>query len=350
MTDRFKADTLKQFASQLLSASGLAADRADIVADILVEGDLFGHTTHGLALLGPYLNSIKQGTMTLKGEPEALNDRGSTLLWDGRYLPGPWLVVKAIELAQSRLPEQGVVSVAIRCSHHIACLQAYLKAATDRGQLILLLSSDPAVASVSPHGGLDAVYTPNPIAMGIPTDGDPILIDISASTTTNGLTGRLHKEGGRLPGAWVKDNQGQATDDPAVLFAEPPGTIMPLGGLDLGHKGFALGLIVEAMTSALGGFGRADKPNRWGASVFIQLIDPAAFGGLEAFSRESGFLAAACRAARVPAGASAVRLPGEAGLKRRAEQLQMGVALHPGIMDTLMPWADELSIKAPTPS
>ncbi|MCB1809352.1 MAG: Ldh family oxidoreductase, partial [Candidatus Competibacteraceae bacterium] len=63
-----------------------------------------------------------------------------------------------------RLAEHGVVSVAIRRSHHIACLQAYLKAATDRGYLVLLMSSDPAIASVSPHGGLEAVYTPNPIA------------------------------------------------------------------------------------------------------------------------------------------------------------------------------------------
>ena len=349
MNDRFEAAALKQFASRLLNASGLPTERACVVAEILVEGDLFGHTTHGLALLGPYLDSIKQGTMTLTGEPEVINDRGPTLVWDGRYLPGPWLVVKAIELAESRLADHGVVSVAIRRSHHIACLQAYLKAVTDRGRMVLLLSSDSSVASVSPHGGLEAVYTPNPIAVGIPTDHDPILIDISASTTTNGLTGRLHKEGGRLPGPWVKDNQGRASDNPSVLFDDPPGTIMPLGGIDLGHKGFALGLLVEVMTSALAGYGRAENPDRWGASVFVQLLDPQAFGGLEAFTRESGFLAAACRAVRVPKGAPAVRLPGEGGLKRRAEQLQNGVEPHPGIMDTLAQWAEQLNINKPLP-
>lgn len=349
MTTRYEATVLRQFASQLLTAGGLPAERADIVAEILVEGDLFGHDTHGLALLGPYLDSIKQGKMALSEEPAVINDHGGTVVWDGLFLPGPWLVVKAIELAAERLAKHGVVSVAIRRSHHIACLQAYLKAATDRGYLVMLMSSDPAIASVSPHGGLEAVYTPNPIAVGIPTDSDPILIDVSASTTTNGLTGRLHKEGGRLPGAWVKDNQGRATDNPSVLFDEPAGTIMPLGGLDRGHKGFALGLWVEVMTSALAGYGRADKPDRWGASVFVQLIDPNAFGGLDAFTRESGFLAAACRAVRVPEGAPAVRLPGEGGLQRRTEQLQNGVKLHSGIMQTLVQWAEDLNIAVPAP-
>ena len=78
------------------------------------------------------------------------------------------------------------------------------------------------------------------------------------STTTNGLSMRLNKRGERFDGPWVKDAEGEATDDPSVLFAEPAGTVMPMGGLDLGHKGFAMALIVEALTAGLAGYGRAD--------------------------------------------------------------------------------------------
>ena len=81
-----------------------------------------------------------------------------------------------------------------------------------------------------------------------------------------------------MPGKWLVDNRGEATDDPAALKASPPGAILPLGGLDRGHKGFGLGLMVEALTAGLGGYGRADKPTSWGASVFLQMIDPEAFG------------------------------------------------------------------------
>ena len=63
MTARYPALALRAFASQLLRRVGLAADHADDVAAILVEGDLMGHTTHGLALLGPYLKSLEDGTI-----------------------------------------------------------------------------------------------------------------------------------------------------------------------------------------------------------------------------------------------------------------------------------------------
>ena len=132
---------------------------------------------------------------------------------------------------------------------------------------MLLMSSDPATGSVAPHGAIAGRFTPNPIAAGFPTDGLPVLIDISASTTTNGLVSRLNRagKGERLPGPWLVDNRGDASDDPAVFLTDPPGAILPLGGMDLGHKGFGLALLVEALTSALAGHGRADGEKRWGA-------------------------------------------------------------------------------------
>lgn len=349
MIERYSADQLRRFAAELLTRSGLVADRALVVAEVLLEGDLLGHTTHGLQLLGPYLKGVRNGAMTLEGEPEVVRDSGAAMVWEGNYLPGPWLVTRAIEAAQARLAEHPMVSVNIRRSHHIGCLQAYLKRVTDRGQMILLLSSDPSVATVAPHGGLKPVCTPNPIAAGIPTEKDPIWIDISMSTTSNGMTMRLHKKGQRLPHAWLKDADGNPTDDPGVMFGERPGTLLPLGGMDLGYKGFALAMLVEALTSALGGHGRADGPDRWGASVFLQLIDPGAFGGKAQFLRETTWLVESCRQSAVRSGESPVRVPGEHALRRRAEQVKNGVELYPGIMESLEKWAGELSVEPPRP-
>jgi LDH2 family malate/lactate/ureidoglycolate dehydrogenase len=327
----------------------LPSDRAAVVADILVEGDLMGHTTHGLQLLASYLKELEQGGMAVSGEPKVLQDRGAAVTWDGEYLPGPWLVVRAMELAFERIAgAHPVVTVVIRRSHHIACLQAYLKRATDHGHVILLMSSDPSCGSVTPHGGCTPLYTPNPIAAGFPTDGEPILIDISTSTTTNGMTQRLSDAGQRLSHDWLIDNQGRRSSDPAVLFTDPPGAILPLGGLESGHKGFALGLLVEALTASLGGFGRADVPKRWGASVFLQIVDPAAFGGLANFKRESGWLAAACRNAAGLPGGSGVRLPGQRGLAMRREYLANGVELAATIMPLLEPWAGKLGVALPS--
>ena len=278
-----------------------------------------------------------------------MQTNNGALTWDGAFLPGPWLVVEAMEAAFARVPHTPVATIVIRRSSHIACLAAYLKRATDRGYAMLLTCSDPSVASVAPHGAIAPRFTPNPFAAGFPTDGDPILIDISASTTTNGLTGRLYRtdRSARLPGPWLVDSDGKASNDPAVLFADRPGAILPLGGMDLGHKGFALGLIVEALTSALGGHGRANKETNWGANVFLQIIDPGAFGGDAAFRREMGWLADSCRTAPVALDKPPVRIPGQRGLALRARQLEEGVALHPEIAPLLKPFADEAKIALP---
>jgi L-lactate dehydrogenase len=347
--ERFPPAALREFAARLLERAGLPTERARDVADILVEGDLMGHTTHGLQLLGPYLRGLEDGKIVRAGEPEVLADRGATIAWDGHFLPGPWLVLRAMDAAFARIAAHGVVTVAIRRSHHIACLQAYLPRATGRGLVMLLMSSDPATGSVAPHGAIAGRFTPNPIAAGFPTDGLPVLIDISASTTTNGLVSRLNRagKGERLPGPWLVDNRGEPSDDPAVFLTDPPGAILPLGGMDLGHKGFGLALLVEALTSALAGHGRADGETGWGASVFLQLIDPGAFGGRAAFARETGWLARACRTAPVKSGNPPVRLPGERGLKLRERQLVEGVTLHPETMPALLPWARKLDVPAP---
>jgi LDH2 family malate/lactate/ureidoglycolate dehydrogenase len=344
---RHHAAGLFDFAARLLTAMELPPDKAQAVAEILVEGDLLGHDTHGLALLAPYLKELDAGTMEREGQPHVLADAPAAVTWDGRRLPGPWLVLQAMALATERAARCGTGTVVIRRSHHIACLAAYLKRATDRGTLMLLTCSDPNAASVAPFGGLDPVFTPNPIAAGFPTRDAPVLIDISTSATTNGLTNRLHAEGGRLPAQWVIDGHGQPTDDPSALFKEPKGTILPLGGIDSGHKGYGLSLLVEALTGGLAGHGRADSREGWGATVFLQVIDPKAFAGLDAFTRQTGAVTQQCHASRPSKPGTTVRTPGERGLDRARAQRESGVELHPSIMPMLAPWAARLGVPMP---
>jgi LDH2 family malate/lactate/ureidoglycolate dehydrogenase len=346
---RYRAADLIGYATALFAAAGCNGDKPATIAAGLVEADLLGHTTHGLQLAPTYLGELESGGMTARGEPEIVADRGATVTWDGRQLPGVWLAARAVDLAVERAATYGIVTVVIRRSHHIGCLAAFLQRATDRGLMVTIASSDPAVASVAPFGGRKAVFTPDPLAVGIPTDGDPILIDVSASITTNGMAGRLRREGKRFPGPWALDATGRPTDDPATLFASPPGTLLPVGGTDHGHKGYALALMVEALTQGLGGFGRAEQPTQWGASVFVQVIDPAAFGGTEAFRRETGWLATACRDTPPAPGVDVVRVPGQRGLERKRQALAEGVALYPGILEALAPHAAKLGVTPPRP-
>jgi LDH2 family malate/lactate/ureidoglycolate dehydrogenase len=350
MLDRYRPADLAAFAQSLFAKAGCDDDKPAILARCLLEADLMGHTTHGLALAAPYLEEIASGAMTVSGNPGLVSDRGAALCWDGKRLPGVWLLSKAVDLCIERARTHGTATLAIRRSHHAACLAVYLEQATSQGMMVLITSSDPSAASVAPFGALKAVFTPDPIAVGIPTGGDPILIDMSASITTNGLTNRLRGEGKRFPGQWAMTAQGEPTDDPNALFTDPPGTLLPSGGKDHGHKGYGLALTVEALSQGLSGFGRADSPDEWGASLFVQVLDPDAFGGKAAFTHQTGWIAEACRNNPPAPGFTETRLPGSQALRKKRQAMTEGVALHPSIIPALAPWAEKLGIAMPKPS
>ena len=346
---RFRPGELAEFAERLLRAAGLDAEKAATTAELLVEADLLGHDTHGLALLAPYLGEIRAGRLAKSGEPEVLAEAPATALWDGRYLPGLWLTAEAVDVACEKAARFGTATVAIRRSGHIGCLAVFARRAAERGRVVLVASSDPSVATVAPHGGRSAVFTPDPIAVGLPTPGEPILVDISASITTNAMSARLAREGRKGPGPWWIDAEGRPTDDPAVLDTDPPGAILPVGGLDHGHKGTGLALVIEGLTQGLGGFGRVEAPTTWGAAVLVQAWDPALFAGLEAFTRETGWLAERVRATPPRPGVEAVRVPGDRAAARRRAALAEGLTLAPGILEALEREARAAGLALPQP-
>ena len=343
---RYAAAELTRFARALFGAGGLEEDKAEAVAHYLVLADMMGHTTHGLALAGWYMGSLEGGGMTKSGQVETISDRGAAVAWDGRRLPGAWLTSRAVALASDRAMEYGTCTVAIADSHHIGCLAAYLPDATESGLMVQVASSSPTGQHVAPFGGTRAVFTPNPIAYGIPLPGgDPILIDISASITTFNMASRLIREGKRYPHPWVMEPDGTPTDDPEAL--NRGGTLLPAGGLDHGQKGYGMALWGEALTQGLAGRGRVDEPTGTNAAVTVQVWDPQAFGGRDAFLRQMGWLADACRDNPPRPGVDRVRLPGEAALRKVRTAAAEGVELHPGTLDALADIAARLGVTLP---
>lgn len=336
---RFDAAAITAFVRDCLIKCSLPLEPADSVARGLVEADLLGHATHGLALLADYVEEIEEKRMEAQGRPAVLADKGAVATWDARRLPGIWTTDLAIAESAKRAKQFGLGAVALRRSHHIACLAAFLEKPARDGHVVLVFSSDPGESRVAPAGAMSPVLMPDPIAIGIPGSPDPVLIDISTSITTMALTNRAKREGGRMPGPWLIDAAGKPTDDPRVI--DQGGALLPVGGIDHGHKGFGFGLLVEMLTQGLSGYGRVDEPKGWGAAVLVLVFDPAAFGGLDPFLRQADFIAHACRAATPVSAGAPVRLPGQAGLAKKRRALTEGVPINARIGQSL----DELSIK-----
>ncbi len=339
---RIAPQQLERFVERLFLDADVSPEVASVVSRVLVEGDLLGHHTHGVKLAQGYLRDLRSGHA--KGQAASLQivrQSPAAVLYDADYLLGPYCVEQALDFTARAARTFGIGVATIRRSHHIACLAAYLQRYTEQNLIPLVLTSDPAVASVAPHGGLDPVYTPNPLGIGIPTGDKPVLIDVSMSTITNGLVNKTHQAGGQLEHAALIDQDGQPTRDTATFFATPPGAILPLGSLEFGHKGFALGTMVEALTAGLGGFGRKDGVKQWGAAVTVLTFDPAFFGGVDEFKAEMDHFVGACLDSRPREPKRPVRMPGHAGIDRRAKAFEQGLELPEDVLAALRTAANE---------
>jgi L-lactate dehydrogenase len=319
---RYQLAELTRFVVGLFSATGMDPDKAEAVAASLIAADSMGHSTHGLALASWYLDAARSGVMATRGEMRVLNDRGGCITWDGQRLPGSWLISRAIDVALERIEAQGVVTVVIANSHHTGAL------------LVQLVCSAPAARGVAPFGGSEPLLSPNPMSAGIPTEGDPVLLDISASITTLNSARQLLARGERFPAMWAMDASGQPSDDPAAVLSGG-GSLLPTGGFDHGHKGYGMALLAEALTQGLPGYGRADAPTGTTMGIYLQVTDPAAFAGKEAFTRQSQWLVDACHANKPLPGRPRVRMPGEQAMVKKRQSALAGVPLGHGVMASL---------------
>lgn len=344
----YSVAALQGFATALYQAAGMEADKAATVARLQVLTDAMGRRTHGLAMLPLYLAELAKGGMRATGEPEIVKDNGLAAVWDGGYLPGLWLVDRAIAVAMPRAAEHGLAAVAIRRSHHIGCLAALVKQAADRGFVAQLWNSDPAGKRVAPFGGREALFTPNPFAVGYPAADHPVLVDTCASITTTSMTRQKAAAGELFEHEWLLDAEGRPTRDPRVLeHTEPRGSLQLVGGTEYGHKGFGLALTIEALSQGLSGHGRKDAPARWGGNVFLQLIDPAAFAGREAFAEQTDFLAERCRANPPIDPVRPVRMPGDQAAQGIARAAAEGIAIDDATWSALAQCAAHAGVPAP---
>ena len=322
----FTHSQLMKFCTEIFLSLNMDNEKALDTSEILIEADMMKHSTHGVRLLPLYIKDIELGNMKVNGQEKVLKDTGSCLTWDGKLLPGTWLTKKGLKTAAERAQNFGVATVSISNSHHNGALAAYMLPIVNKGLIPIIKSSVPSSATVAPFGGTKALFTPDPMAMAYPTNDSPVIIDISASITTNNMISDKISKNELFDFDCLLTSDGLPTNDPNEV-RNNNGTVMPLGGMEYGHKGYGLALGIEALSQGLSGSGRSKKPKTMNLSTFIQVIDPEAFSGLDFFKKEMSFLAQQCLANPPTNPNRKVRLPGQNALKSRKKSLKEGISL-----------------------
>lgn len=128
-----------------------------------------------------------------------------------------------------------------------------------------------------------------------------------------------------MPDGWIIDAEGNPTNDPATLYARPPGAILPFGGV-VAHKGYGLSLVIEILSGALSGAGVCRPgPTRMGNGMFLECFRIDALQEPEEFYRDVETLIAHVKHTPTQPGFDEILLPGEPELRTRAQRLKDGI-------------------------
>lgn len=351
MPDRIQHQPLLEFVVGLFAANGLSREMAEVVGAGFVEAELLGFRSHGVIKVPTNLRWLQAGETQAAGEPEVLSERLAAANWDGKRLPGHWVMRQALEHAIAKARKQGAYTMTLRRCQHVACLASTLLPAIEARMIVLMMVSSPDEAFVSPFGGSERLFSNNPVALTAPgpATGEsawPILFDVSMAITAGSQVGRAARLGRRLPEAAIKTSGGEVTDDPQALGRG--GSVMPIGGSRHGHKGHALTLMTEVLSQVLGGYGRAETRAESELNcVYLQVLDPAAFCDPTDYQQEIRHLVERVASSRPDDPTQPVRVPGRNAWATRAEQLRDGVELDPGVLALLAPFAEAAGLDLP---
>src|SRR5262249_32893687 len=145
---------------------------------------------------------------------------------------------QAMKLGIDKCARHGVAVIALRNSGHLGRIGDWALMAAQAGKLALHLGNTTGAGIVAAaYGGSERRLSANPIAAGIPmNNAPPMLLDISACTIAEGKIKVALNKGVAVPENCIIDARGQPTTDPKVFYANPPGSILSIGG----HKGYGL--------------------------------------------------------------------------------------------------------------
>lgn len=341
-------ETLVTFARKLFEGGGVPPDEAEIVATSLVEANLAGHDSHGLIRIPQYLKAVADGILKPGKALLTVKETPALIVADGQWGLGQ---VQSHRLLQKLVPKARQVGVAagtLRQCGHIGRLGEYAEAAArERLALIATVNGHGYGKNVAPPGGTEGRIGTNPLCMGAPTSGDPVVLDIGTSVAAEGKVRVCLNKGVPVPEGWLLDARGKPTTDPKVLYNDPRGTILPLGGSQA-YKGFGIGLLLDIFA---GGFSGApcshpDTPLRVANAVFFIALDIDKFAGADHFLHEVGRISDAVRSSPRAEGVNEIMLPGDPERKERAKR-KAGITLDDGTWGQLVDVAKRFNVTVP---
>lgn len=307
---RVDAGRLNAFATAVYAGAGMPEADARLLADTLVQSDLWGHQSHGVLRLGWYLERLQNKVMDPMTKPEFVVDAGAMAVIDGHDGVGHVLTMLATREAVKRAKQHGIAAVGVRMSNHFGTCMYYTRlGALDGCVMLLTTNGGPAMA---PWGGRKKIIGTNPWSVATPAGKHPpFLMDMANTGVARGKIYLAHNKRQPIPEGWAIDKDGAPTTDPQAAIE---GIVLPMAG----HKGYAIAMMVDVLSGVLTGsrflsgvhspYKTAEKSN---CGHFMVAINIEALQPLAQFNARMEQYIAELKSVPLAKGSNEVFYPGE---------------------------------------
>jgi LDH2 family malate/lactate/ureidoglycolate dehydrogenase len=343
---------LKRFAATILTAVGIDAADAAIVADVLVAADLRGIESHGLARLDSfYVSKLRTGEIALRPVTEVVRETPTSILMDAGNGLGHPPAVRTMQRVIEKAKATGAAFGAVRNSNHFGIGAYYAMLALEHD--MIGIASTNSMRLGAPTFGRDLMLGTNPLAFAVPAATEPaFVLDFATTTVPRGKLEVYERKDLPLHAGWAVDASGAETLDPEAALHG--GALLPLGGFGVdtgGHKGFGLGLLVDILCGVLSGgvFGPdlpvpSDPPRGGTISHFFGAFRIDTFRDVAAFKADMDRELGAFKASRPVEGHDRIYVAGEIEHERTLHHRAAGVPVHVKVWSGLQRLAGELGI------
>ena len=322
-------------------AHGVPDADARLVANTLVQADLWGHQSHGVLRTSWYIERLRHGVMSPVTAIDVVRDKGCLAVIDGKEGVGQVVIDHATRLAIAKAKAFGIGSVAVRNSNHFGTLMYFTRLAALEGCIAFLTTNGGK--AMAPWGGAkNKIIGTNPWSWAAPGGKyPPLLLDMANTGVARGKIYLARQRHERIPFGWALDAEGAPTDDPTKAI---DGIILPMAE----HKGYAIAALMDVLSGVLSGSAflsavngpyHYDKHSGCGHFITVynveDFIDPHAYDQrIEAFVEEM-------KSQPLAQGVSEIFLPGEMEARANERQSVEGIALPADTWAELVKLASE---------
>ncbi len=339
-------EKIQALGERLFVSLGVPEDHARVTVETLIEADLRGVESHGVAHLADfYVRRLLREYINPKPNIGVVSETAAVAVIDGDLGLGFVVARQAMDLAMEKALATGVGFVSVRNSTHCGAGFHYALKAARREMVGISMTTGGNI--VVPPGAKKRVYGANVISVAAPTGkGFEYVLDGSTSAVAGGKLEIAARRGRSIPEGWALDESGAPTTDSTALARG--GGLLPLGGSpEMGaYKGFALGIFADVMSGVLSGSGASMMlPSTGAASHLLAAIRIDAFLPVSEFTRHMDEMIDSLKAAERQPGVDEILIPGELEARLERQRLADGaIPLHPVIIESLRTTAEERDV------